>query len=89
MLHGGVARLRESFFMLDQTGTENSAHLDAVRRFARGNEVAEASAVAIYERERHELTARAKLDRFVGILAEKRARAVIVRMRIARGREGK
>jgi hypothetical protein len=70
--------------MVDKVRLENSAHLDAVRRFARGNEIAEASAVAIYERERHELSARAKLDRFVGILAEKRAKAVIVRMRIAR-----
>jgi hypothetical protein len=32
----------------------------------------------------YELKARAKLDRFVGILAEKRAKAVIFRMRIAR-----
>lgn len=70
--------------MVDRAELENSVHLDAVRRFVRGSEIAEASAVAIYERECNELKARAKLDRFVGILAEKRAKAVIVRMRIAR-----
>ena len=70
--------------MLDQALLENSVHLDAMRKFARGREVAEASAIAIYERERYQLAARAKLDRFVGILAEKRAKAVIVKMKVAR-----
>ena len=52
-----------------------------MRRFARGKDVAEASAIALYESERIELLRRAKLERFVGILAEKRAKAEIVRMK--------
>jgi hypothetical protein len=74
----------QSSTMLDQALLEHSAHLDSMRKFARGREVAEASAVAAYERERHELAARAKLHRFVGILAEKRAKDAITKIKAAR-----
>jgi hypothetical protein len=70
--------------MVDQARLENSAHLDAMRKFARGNETAEASAVEIYERERYALSERARVERFVGILAEKRAKAVILKLKGAR-----
>jgi len=51
--------------MLDKVSPEHSFHLDSMRRFARGKEVAEASAIALYESERIELLRRAKLERFV------------------------
>jgi hypothetical protein len=56
---------------------QRAAHLDALRRFARRADISEALLVAVYERERHRLTLSAKVDRFVDILAEKRAKRAL------------
>lgn len=67
--------------MLPENLRNNSTHLDAVCRFARSKDVAEASAVEMYEREHHQLSADAKVGNFVGLLAEKRVKAVIVKLK--------
>jgi hypothetical protein len=59
---------------------DHPAQLDALRRFARRKQISEDLVVAIYESERHRLTEGAKVERFVGVLAEKRAK------RAARGK---
>ena len=66
--------------MLDHARIESAVHLDAMRKFARAREIAEAWALEIYERERSTLSQGAKVKRFVGILAEKRAKAALVRL---------
>ena len=63
--------------MRDQTPLEHAAHRRAVRDFARVHKIAEDSAVAIYEREWHRLGERAKVTRYIGILAEKRAKQAL------------
>jgi hypothetical protein len=68
--------------VLDHLRQRRAAHLDALRRFARRTDVSEELLVAAYERERHRLAAGAKVERFVDILAEKRAkRALTARKR--------
>jgi hypothetical protein len=66
--------------MPDQARLE-TAHLDSIRRFARVEHVEEAIAIAIYEGERKRLSEGAKVAQYVSIRAEKRAKALIVRMR--------
>jgi hypothetical protein len=63
--------------MRDQIPLEHAAHRRAVRDFARAHRIAEDSAVAIYEREWHRLGERAKVRRYIGILAEKRAKQAL------------
>jgi hypothetical protein len=63
--------------MPDQTPLEHAAHRRAVREFARSRSIAEDAALAVYEREWRRLGERAKVKRFVGILAEKRAKQTI------------
>jgi hypothetical protein len=68
--------------VLDQSRLQHAAHLDALRKFAKRKKIPEDLAVAVYEGERHRLIEGAKVERFVDILAEKRAkRALIARRR--------
>ena len=60
-----------------QTERERSSQVNSVRKFARDRAVSEEFAVAVYEREWHRLTEGARLHRFVGILAEKRAKDAV------------
>jgi hypothetical protein len=63
--------------VLDHSQQRRAAHLDALRRFARRSDISEELLVAAYERERHRLAAGAKVERFVDILAEKRAKRAL------------
>jgi pyrroloquinoline quinone (PQQ) biosynthesis protein C len=63
--------------VLDHSQQRRAAHLDALRRFARRTDISEELLVAAYERERHRLAAGAKVERFVDILAEKRAKRAL------------
>jgi hypothetical protein len=56
---------------------QRAAHLDALRRFARRTDISEELLVAAYESERRRLAVGAKVDRFVDILAEKRAKRAL------------
>lgn len=68
--------------MLDPSRLQHAAHLDALRKFARRKKISEDLVVAVYESERTRLTEGAKVERFVDVLAEKRAkRALIARRR--------
>jgi len=60
--------------MLDRKAAERSAHLAGLQSFARGAGLHEVSVVEIYEAERERLSAGARITRYVGVLAEKRAR---------------
>jgi hypothetical protein len=60
---------------------EQAAHLDALRKFARGQKISEDVAVAVYEGERRQLTEGAKVERYVDILAEKRAKRALRQMK--------
>jgi hypothetical protein len=55
--------------------------LDALRRFARRNRLSEDLVVAVFETERLQLSAGAKVERFVDVLAEKRAKRVLAAQR--------
>ena len=63
---------------------EPSAHVEALRRFARRRGIAEESAVETYERERGRLAREAKVERYVGVLAEKRAKQALRRKKAGR-----
>lgn len=63
--------------MLDRSQPKHAAHVDALRRFAQRKEISEEVLVATYEIERRRLTAGAKVERFVDILAEKRAKRAL------------
>jgi len=67
--------------MLDPRRLQHAAHLDALRRFARRRKVSEELVVAIFERERDRLNAGAKVERFVDVLAEKRAKRALIAAR--------
>jgi hypothetical protein len=56
---------------------QHVAHLDALRKYARRKRVSEEIVVAVFEREWLRLTQGAKVERFVGIVAEKRTRRTI------------
>jgi hypothetical protein len=66
--------------MLDQTPLQHAAHLDSLRKFARRKHIPENTVVAVFETERHRLTERAKVETFVDVIAEKRARGRLRRM---------
>jgi hypothetical protein len=66
--------------VLNQSRLQHAAHLDALRKFARRKKISEDLAVAVYESERHRLTEGAKVERFVDILAEKRAKRALREM---------
>ena len=63
------AALRENAIVLNQ--------LDALRRFARRNKLSEDVVVAVFETERLRLTQGAKVERFVDVLVEKRAKRAL------------
>ena len=67
--------------MVDPSRLQHAAHLDALRKFARRTKISEDLVVAVFETERHRLTAGAKVERFVDVLAEKRAKRVVRRMK--------
>jgi hypothetical protein len=60
--------------MLDQNRLEEAAHLLALRTFAQGLGIGEEVAAKAYRAEVHLLGASARIERFVGILAEKRVK---------------
>jgi len=67
--------------MPDPSPLDHAAQLDALRKFARRRQISEDLAVAVFETERHRLTEGAKVARFVDVLAEKRAKRVVRRMK--------
>jgi hypothetical protein len=73
--------LARNVTMADRWSLEHAAHLDALRKFARRKHISEDVVVAVYESERHRLTRGAKLENFVDVLAEKRARRALKQMK--------
>lgn len=67
--------------MLDQSGLQHAAQLDALRKFARRKKISEDVVVAVFESERLRLTEGAKVERFVDVLAEKRTKRALGRMK--------
>ena len=67
--------------VLDQSRLQHAAQLDALRKFARRKQIPEDLVVAVFESERHRLTAGAKVKRFVDVLAEKRAKRALRQMK--------
>jgi hypothetical protein len=67
--------------VLDQTRAQRAAQLDALRKFARRKEISEDVVVAVFETERLRLTQGAKVERFVDVLAEKRAKRALRRLK--------
>ena len=67
--------------MLNQPPPPHAVNLDALRKLARRKHISEEVVVAVFETERHDLTGRAKVRNFVNILAEKRARRALRRMK--------
>lgn len=67
--------------MVDQSPLQHAIHLDALRKFARRKHISEGVVVAVFEKERHDLTKGAKVKTFVDVLAEKRARRTLRRMK--------
>jgi hypothetical protein len=65
--------------VLDQTRLQHAAQLDALRKYARRKRIPEEIAVAVFERERRQLTRGAKVERFVAVLAEKRTKRALGR----------
>lgn len=67
--------------MSDAARLDVKSILDALRKFARANGIPENLAIDVYDRERKWLTERAKVQAFVGILAERRAKDALRRMK--------
>lgn len=67
--------------MLEPKRPADSPQLLALRSIARQLEFSEEFAIGIYQRELHGLRQHAKLDRFVAILAEKRAKHALRSMK--------
>jgi Protein of unknown function (DUF3562) len=67
--------------VLDQSRLQHAAQLDALRKFARRKKISEEVVVAVFETERLRLTEGAKVERFVDVLAEKRAKSALRRMK--------
>jgi hypothetical protein len=64
----------ENEAVLDPSRLQHAAQLDAIRKFARRKAIPEDVVVAVFETERHRLVERARIERFVDILAEKRTK---------------
>jgi hypothetical protein len=60
-----------------QVERERTSQVHSVRKFARDRAVPEEFAVEAYEREWHRLHEHARVHKFVGVLAEKRAKDAI------------
>lgn len=67
--------------VIDPSRLQHAAQLDALRKFARRKKISEDVVVAVFERERHRLTEGAKVERFVDVLAEKRAKRALRQMK--------
>jgi len=67
--------------MLNPSRLQHAVPLDALRKFARRKNISEDLVVAVFERERNQLTQGAKVERFVDVLAEKRAKRALARRR--------
>ena len=67
--------------MLDRSRLQHAAQLDALRKFARRSKIPEDLVVAVFESERHRLSEGAKVERFVDVLAEKRAKRRLRQMK--------
>jgi hypothetical protein len=78
----GIA-LARSVTMIDQSPLQHATHLDSLRKFARRKHISEDVVVAVFERERDHLNKGAKVGSFVDVLAEKRARRTLRRMKPA------
>ncbi|MBI3044527.1 MAG: DUF3562 domain-containing protein [Betaproteobacteria bacterium] len=63
--------------MLDQNRQEQAAQLNSLRKFARDLAVSEELVIEVYERELLRLREGARVQRFVCVLAEKRAKHVL------------
>ena len=63
--------------MLDSSRRQHAVQLEALRQYARRKEISEEVVVAAFETERLRLTERAKVKRFVDVLAEKRAKRAL------------
>lgn len=63
--------------MLDSSRRQYAVQLEALRQYARRKEISEEVVVAVFETERLRLTERAKVKRFVDVLAEKRAKRAL------------
>jgi hypothetical protein len=68
--------------MINPSDLQHATHLDGLRKFARRKHISEDVVVAVYETERHRLTERAKVENFVDVLAEKRARRKLRQMKL-------
>jgi hypothetical protein len=71
--------VRQTGRMSDAARLDAKFILDALRKFARANGIPENLAIDVYDRERKWLTERAKVQAFVGILAERRAKDALRR----------
>jgi hypothetical protein len=60
-----------------QIERERASQVHSVRKFARDRSVPEDFAIAVYEREWQRLNERARVRRYVGVLAEKRAKDAV------------
>lgn len=76
--------LASNVTVVDQSPLQHAVHLDALRKLARRQHISEDVVVAVYETERRRLTKRAKVENFVDVLAEKRARRKLRRMKLDR-----
>ena len=74
----GAGRTVGDFMPTDfQSERERTSQVHSVRKFARDRAVPEDFAIAVYEREWRRLHENARVHRFVGVLAEKRAKDAI------------
>ena len=68
--------------MIDQSPLQHAVHLDSLRKLARQKHISEEVVVQVFETERSRLTQGAKVESFVDVLAEKRARSALRRMKL-------
>jgi hypothetical protein len=66
--------------MIDQSPLQHAVHLDSLCKLARRKKISEDVVVAVFERERRRLADGAKVENFVDVLAEKRARRTLRQM---------
>jgi len=67
--------------VLDTSRAQHAVQLDALRKFARRRKISEDLVVAVFEAERLQLAKGAKVERFVDVLAEKRAKGSLRRVK--------
>jgi hypothetical protein len=59
---------------------ERNSQVSSVRKYARDRAVSEEFAVAVYERVLQDLSGRARVRRYLGILAEKHAKEAVLQV---------